>query len=186
MRLAKREKLVVFGGTGLLVSLLVWQFAVRPVMERASTVRRVVAEKREVLAQLRAKRLEYEKLQTERGRLHAMVARQQGNRRILSSIESARKTCGLSENVLSMKPATAAIDNAYEEVVVDVRLEGLTLAQLAQLVSFLSQLGAADATGGVTALEVRRADRGSARADDDSSLLAATVSVAAVTHAQHK
>ena len=183
MRLAKREKLVVLGGAGLLVLLLVLQFAVRPIMERASTVRRVVAEKRDVLAQLRAKRLEYERLQTEVGRLHAMVAQQQGNRRILSSIESVRKTCGLSENVLSMKPATVAIDNTYEEVVVEVRLEGLTLAQL---VSFLSQLGAAEAAGGITALEVRRADRSSARANDNSSLLAATISVAAVTHAQHK
>lgn len=175
MRLAKREKVVVLGGAGLLVLLLVLQFAVRPTMEQGSTLRRVVAEKRDVLAQLRAKRLEYEKLQTEIGRLHALVTQQQGNRRILSSIENVRKTCGLSENVLSMKPATTAIDNMYEEVVVEVRLESLTLAQL---VSFLSQLGVADSAG-ITALEVRRADR-------NSDSLAATISVAAVTYAQHK
>ncbi len=182
MRLAKREKLVVLGGAGLLVLLLALQFAVRPTVERASTLRRVVIEKREVLAQLRAKRLEYERLQGEIGHLHAMVAQQRGNRRMLSSIENVRKACGLSENVLSMKPATVAIDNTYEEVVVEVRLESLTLAQL---VSFLSQLDAVDAAG-ITALEVRRADRNSARPNDDSPLLAATVNVATVTYVQHK
>ncbi len=182
MRLAKREKLVVLGGAGLLVLLLVLQFGVRPTMERASTLQRVVAEKREVLTQLQAKRLEYERLQTEMGHLRTMVAQQQGNRRMLSSIENVRKACGLSENVLSMKPATAAIDDRYGEVTVEVRLESLTLAQL---VSFLSQLDSVDAAG-ITGLEVRRADRNSARPNDDSPLLAATINVATVTYAQHK
>jgi len=101
---------------------------------------------------------------------------------MLSSIENVRKACGLPENVLSMKPATVAIDGTYEEVTVEVRLESLTLAQL---VSFLSQLDAVDAAG-ITALEVRRADRNSVRANDDSPLLAATINVATITYAQRK
>lgn len=163
MHLAKREKLVVLGGAGLLVLLLAVQFAARPTVERASTLRRVVTEKREILAQLWAKSREYERLQAEVGRLRSAIIGQEESRRILSTIERVRQAAKLPEDALSMKPTTAAIDREYEETVVEVVLDSVTLAQL---IAFLSQLDSPDLPGGIKALDVGRADRnpGSLRA----------------------
>jgi len=175
MRLAKREKLVVLGGAGLLVLLLVLQFAVRPTMERASTLRRVVAEKREVLGQLRAKSREYEGLQTEVGRLRSAISGQEENRSILSAIERVRQAAKLPDNALSMKPTTTAIDKEYQETVVEVVLDNVTLAQL---IAFLSQLDSPDLPGGIKALDVGHTDR-------NPSSLRATIQIATVTRIKH-
>lgn len=156
MQTTKREKLVIFGGAGILGLLLVLQFVVHPAFVRISTLRRVVEAKHAILADLRGKGLEYQKLQAQVNRLRSMMGPQQEGRRILSSIEKIRQTCGLPENVLSLKPTTTTIDARYQEILVEVRLDGVGFAQL---VAFLTQLDSLSLAGGIKALDVQHADR---------------------------
>jgi len=173
MQLMKREKAIVACGAGLLAMLVVVQFVVRPARERISTLRRVVADKRDVLAQIQAKGQDYRNLETQVAQLRSMVVPQQESRRILSTLERIREECGLPQQTLSLKPTTAAIDDKYQQTVVEVRLEGVTLAQI---VAFLNRLDALVLAGGIRSLEVRRADR-------DPGLLRATVQLTTVAHA---
>ena len=168
--LAKRDKLVVFGGAGLLVLLLSLQLVLRPALERASTLRRVVAEKREVLVQMRAKSQEYKQLQAEVSQMRSSISGQGESRKILSTIERLRQAAKLPDDALSMKPTTTAIDKEYEETVVEISLDGTTLAQL---VAFLSQLDSSDLAGGIKALDVGRANR-------DPGALRVTIQLATV------
>ena len=163
MDLTKREKTLVVGGILFLAILLGLQFVVRPAMEQVTTLRRVVADKRETLIRLRAMSVEYEKLEGEVSRLRSMIERQDQGPGILTTVERLRETAGLSENALSLKPTTVTMDDGYQETVVEIRLEGITLAQL---VRFLSQLESLELAGGIKSLEVRHADRspGSLRA----------------------
>jgi type II secretory pathway component PulM len=174
MRLVKREKLIVLGGAGLLALLLALQFAVRPFMERTSTLRRVVVEKREVLAQLQAKAQEYERLQADVSQLRSSLGRQEESRKILSTIERLRQAAKLPEDALSMKPTTTAIDKEYQETVIEVVLDSVTLAQL---IAFLSQLDSPDLLGGIKALDVGRADR-------NPEALRATIELATVARVE--
>ncbi|MBN1507514.1 MAG: type II secretion system protein M [Sedimentisphaerales bacterium] len=155
--LAKREKLAVCGGTGFLVLLLTLQWVLRPALERASTLRRVVAEKQEILVQLRAKSQEYKQLEAEVGQLRSSIGRQGESRKIFSMIERLRQAAGLPDDALSMKPTTTAIDKEYEETMVEISLDGVTLAQL---VAFLSQLESSGLPGGVKSLDIGHAGRG--------------------------
>jgi type II secretory pathway component PulM len=173
MQPTKREKTVILGGAGVLGLFLVLQFVVHPAMERLSMLRRVVSDKREILADLRGKSLEYKSLEAEVNRLRSVIGQQQEGRRILSSIERIRQTCGLSENVLSLKPTTTTIDTRYQETLVEVRLDGV---KLAQLVAFLTQLDSLNLAGGVKALEVQHADR-------SPGSLRAVIQLSTVTHA---
>jgi len=170
MPLVKREKMVVLGGAGLLGLLLVAQFGVRPTLERASTLRRVVAERREILIQLRAKSQEYKQLQTEVDQLGSAISGQEESRKILSAIERVRQAAKLPEDALSMKPTTTSIDKDYQETVVEVVLDSLTFAQL---IDFLSQLDSLGLPGSIKALDVGRADR-------NPGMLRATIQMAAV------
>jgi type II secretory pathway component PulM len=156
MQTTKREKLVICGGVGLLGLLLVLQFVVHPALARIATLRRVVEAKHAILADVQGKGLEYQKLEAQVNRLRSMMGQPQEGRKILSSIEKIRQTCGLPENALSLKPTTTTIDARYQEILVEVRLDGVGLAQL---VAFLTQLDALNLAGGVKALEVQHADR---------------------------
>ena len=173
MQVTKREKTVILGGAGVLVLLLVWQGIVHPALARVSMLRRVVNDKRAILADVQGKSLEYQKLAAEVTQLRSLIGPQQESRRILSSIERIRQTCGLSENVLSLKPTTTTIDARYQETIVEVRLDGV---QFAQLVAFLSQLDSLKLAGGIKTLEVQHADR-------SPGALRAVIQLSAVTHA---
>jgi type II secretory pathway component PulM len=156
MDLTKREKTFVIGGIGLLVVLLMLQLVLRPAMERMSTLRRVVATKRQTLAELRGKSLEYRKLKTEVDTLRQAIEKQEGGPQVLSTVERIRQTCDLSDNVSSLKPTTVAIDDQYQETVVEIQLERITMKKL---VRFLSELESVEVSGGIRSLEIRRTDR---------------------------
>jgi type II secretory pathway component PulM len=172
MQPTRREKTVIVAGVGVLAVLAVLQFVVHPTLERISMLRRVIGDKREILAELRAKSLEYKKLDAEVNRLRALIGQQEEGRKILSSIERIRQACGLSENILSLKPTTTVIDTQYQETVVEVRLEGL---KYAQLVTFLSQLDSLNLAGGIKTLEVQHADR-------SPGLLKAVIQLSTIVH----
>ena len=156
MQLTKREKTVVIAGASFLVLLIVVQLIVRPTTERISMLRRVVADKRAALTDLRTGSREYQTLTEEVERLRSMISRQQESRTMLSAIERIGEASGLSENVLSLKPTTVTMDEEYEETVVEIRLDRITLAQLVEFLGKLESLGRA---GGIKALDVRRAER---------------------------
>ena len=156
MQMTKREKTVVIAGASFLVLLIVVQLIVRPTTERISMLRRVVADKRAALTDLRAGSREYQTLTEEVERLRSMISRQQESRTMLSAIERIGEASGLSENVLSLKPTTVTMDEEYEETVVEIRLDRITLAQLVEFLGKLESLGRA---GGIKALDVRRAER---------------------------
>jgi hypothetical protein len=171
MHVTKTEQWFLVGGAIFLGLLMISQVLVRPTMDRISTLRRVVTDKRANLSQLQAKSQEYQLLKTEVARLRAVIEQQGGGRRILSTLERIREDCGLSDNVVSLKPTTTAINDEYQETTIEVRLDGITLAQLIQ---FLSQIDSLELAGGIRALEVRHADR-------SPNLLKATVQVATVS-----
>jgi type II secretory pathway component PulM len=156
MQLTKRERTVVIAGASFLALLVVVQFIVRPTTERISMLRRVVADKRAALSDLQAGSAEYETLTGEVERLRSMISRQQESRTMLSAIERIGEASGLSENVLSLKPTTVTMDEEYEETVVEIRLDRITLAQLVEFLGKLESLGRA---GGIKAVDVRRAER---------------------------
>lgn len=137
-------------------------------------LRRVIGDKREILAELRGRGLEYKKLDAEVSQLRSMIGQQEEGRRILSSIERIRQACGLSENMLSLKPITTMIDTRYQETVVEVRLDGI---KFAQLVAFLSQLDSLNCAGGIKSLEVQHADR-------NPGLLRAVIQLSTVIRAE--
>ncbi|MCU0913262.1 MAG: type II secretion system protein GspM [Planctomycetes bacterium] len=171
MQLSRREKIVIIGSVGILGLLLVLQFVVRPVRERIVTLRRVVTDKRDILGQLRQKSLDYQRLEAQANQLRSLIGPQQEGRRILSSLSRIRQASGVPENMLSLKPTTTAIDNRYQETVVEVRLDGVTYAHL---VAFLRELEALDLAGGVKTLEVQHADR-------NPGLLRAVIQLSTVT-----
>jgi len=165
MQLTKRERTVVVAGACFLVLLVVLQFIVRPTTERISMLGRVVADKRNVLTDLRAKSLEYKTLAEEVDRLRSMISQQQESRTMLSAIERIGEASGLSDTTVTM-------DEEYEETVVEIRLDRITLAQLVEFLAKLESLGRA---GGIKALEVRHADR-------SEGALRAVVQLATVSH----
>lgn len=173
MNLTRREKTVVFGGLSVLVVLLAVQFLVRPALDRMSTLRRIIASKQQELAELNAKSFNYKQIEIEVRKLRFTVDQQDQGPSILAAVEYVRQASGLSDNILSLRPISVALDERYQETVVEIQLQGVTMAQLVQL---LSRLESVDFPGGIKSLDIRRAQQ-------DSDGLRVNVQVAAVSRA---
>ncbi len=153
MSLTKREKIIVIAGILSFGLLLSFQVFIRPSLSRTKTLKRVVLEKREVLANLVTMSREYNSLQEQLERIRKSIANQQKDRKLLSSLESMQRDCGLSKNVVSMSPSTTAISNIYEKTNVDIKYGAVTWEQIIQL---LSKIQSSDMLIGIKYLEIKR------------------------------
>lgn len=152
MALTKREKQLVIAVTIFLGLIVAFQIFIRPALSRVWTLRRVVAEEREILGMLQTKSRQFKALQSQLEQIHQGIAHQQEKRQILSFIERLQKDCGLVQKVVYMKPTTTAISDMYEETNVEVKFGAVSLDQLIQ---FLLKIESSELLVRVRALDIR-------------------------------
>ena len=137
IRLTQREKLLA---GSLLIFATAWTLftvVVSPALDRIETLNRVVSEKQQELEQVREISNEYIYLSNSLDNLNAKVDLQQETFELLPFLESLIGECGLSDNVETMKRQVLPIDSNFSRIVVEVRLERLSIGRL---VDFLSKI----------------------------------------------
>ena len=130
MRLMRREIWLATGLGALVVIWAIFAFGVSPALERMETLNRVIPEKLSELELLRAKTAEFVALRGGIEGLRTKIASQEQTFELLPFLDSLIAECGLTQNVVTMKPQTSQLGSNYRETVVEVKMEGLTLRQL--------------------------------------------------------
>ena len=162
MALTQREKQFAIGGAVLLGLIIAFQILVQPTLHRVRTLKRIVAEKQEILGELRAKSKEYNALRSQLEQIRLTIERQQRGRQMLSLIERVQKDCGLMQKVVYMTPTTTAISDMYEKTNVEVKFGAVTLDQIIQ---FLLKIESSQLVVGVRSLEIKCGVQNSALLD---------------------
>ena len=137
IRLTQREKLLA---GGLVIFAAAWSLfavTVNPAFDRIKTLNRVISEKQQELEQVREISNEYIYLSNSLDNLNAKVDLKQETFKLLPFLESLIDECGLSDNVETMKRQVLPIDSNFSRIVVEVRLERLSIGRL---VDFLSKI----------------------------------------------
>jgi type II secretory pathway component PulM len=130
MRLTYREHVLIAGGVVLMAGWALFAFGIRPALERIETLNRVIPEKESELERLRIDAREYVALREEMEGLHAKIASQEKTFELLPFIESLVQECGLAQNVLAIEPVASQPEGDYQEIVVEIEMENVTLRQL--------------------------------------------------------
>jgi len=144
MMLSAREKHLVAAGVTLVALVVAVQVFVRPAARRLETLRRVVPQKEQDLAQLKANSAEYLALKSDIQGMRETVGRHEGDFHILSFLEQVQNECGLRRNVAYMKPSTvAAADGTYVETRVEAKLQEVTLQQITKFLLRIESDGSA-------------------------------------------
>lgn len=175
MHLTQREKQFAIGGIVFLGVFVAFQVFVRPALSRVGTLKRVVAEKREVLSQLRAKSDKYTVMRDKLKQIRLAVQQQQTDGQMLSFIERVQRDSGLIRNVVYMTPTTTAIGDTYERTSVEVKFGAITLEQIVQ---FLLKIESSKLNVGIRAVDIKRTVQ-------NPALLDAVIQVACVTTVEH-
>ena len=132
IRLTHRERWLIVGIAVLSMTWALYRLGVAPALERIETLKRVIPEKVGELERLRTNALEYATLQYNLERLRTKIVSQEKTLELLPFVESLVAECGLTRNVKVMKPVVTQSETGYQETVVEIEIENLTLRQLCE------------------------------------------------------
>ena len=153
IRLTRREKLLA---GGLIIFVAVWSLyalAISPALDRIKTLDRIISEKKQELEQVREISKEYIYLNNGLNNLNTKVDSQRETFELLPFLESLIDECGLSKNVETMKRQILQIDSNFSRIIVEVRLERLSIGRL---VDFLSKIESSHARVRTKSLYIKK------------------------------
>ncbi|MBN2314100.1 MAG: hypothetical protein JXM79_09230 [Sedimentisphaerales bacterium] len=134
MRLTRREYRLAVGVAVITIAWALFAFGFSPMLERMETLKRVIPEKQNELDRLRVKAGEYMSLREELEDLRAKISSQEKNFELLPFIESLVEQCSLTQNVKMMKQVASYPDTDFQEVIVEIEIENVTLRQLCEFI----------------------------------------------------
>jgi hypothetical protein len=171
MKLTQREKQLIFAGVFLSGLIFIFHVFGRPAIDKVEDLRRIVSDKKEILVELHAKSEKYKNLLRELEKIRSEIGRQPEEGKVLSFIERVQKNSGLMQKVVYMKPSAIMVNDVYERKIIEIKLQGITLNQLVQL---LLKIKSSDLAIGIRTLEIKRGIR-------DSELLDTTVQLVSLS-----
>jgi type II secretory pathway component PulM len=136
MKLTRRETWLLAGFVAFIATWATFVFAISPAVERIDTLNRAFPEKQNMLYELIADSKQYLALQAKLQQLERNVMEDKGFE-LLTFLESAVKTTGLTEKVTAMKQNLLPLDSRFHQTAVEIALESLAFEQL---VDFLAEL----------------------------------------------
>ena len=130
--LQRREQILV-AGAGIVVLLAVlFAFVVDPLLARAADLDRRLAAASRQLAELQALRVDYQRQEQIIDRIDAQLRRQPRTFVIFSHLEQVAGQSGIQDKIQSMNTVAGPPNTVYKEDSVEVKMEGVTLAQLTE------------------------------------------------------
>ena len=136
LKLGKRERTFVVGGVGLLALFALVQFALVPFFENKKKVSGALDRQEKILQEMIVLSKEYEGLQEDTEVMKGALGRRSPDFTLFSFLERKAREAGVRQNIKSMSTTRGMTAGAYEETLVDIRLEKLTLRQLVQFLYY--------------------------------------------------
>ena len=130
MKLAKREKYLVTLCVCALAVFLLVRFVVFPFIDGRERVRRGVAAKEKGLQEILVLGAEYEAQKKGATGVQQVLARRKKGFTLFSFLERAAGEVEVKDNIKYMKPSTSQGTGQYKEIMVEMKLEKITLSQL--------------------------------------------------------
>jgi len=132
-RLAPRERAMVLGATGVTLVLLLWLAVIEPLGDSLTRLERDVTKSREDAAGIGTLVTRYRGLRAEVDRLERTASSEQGGASLFAQLESIAVPVAGRERIVAMNPSTRAIGNELQQELVEMRIEGITMRALVNL-----------------------------------------------------
>jgi len=130
-KLSRREKIIVGGGSGLLILFLLIQLVVVPVFERNARMTRAVQSKTQILADMQRLKSEYDSLSSRAKQSEARFTRRDKGFTLFSFLDQLAGQARVKERVSYMRPSKIEQKNSPLKLSrVEMKLEAVTLEQL--------------------------------------------------------
>ena len=130
MKLAAREKNLIWVGAVCVVIFLVLQFLVFPFFESKKRMARGLKAKERELTEIARLSAEYKTYQAASQGIREALAKRKGGFTLFSFLDDAAGKAQVKTHIKYMKPSTSVSTGPFKESMVEMKLEALTLQQL--------------------------------------------------------
>jgi len=131
--LAARERMIVAIGTAVVVASLLFLIVIDPLITRIDKVDRQTARKSKERVELSVMATEYAAKQARLAKLEQRLPAGDGQFSLLAFMEEAAASVQIRDRIVGMQPQQATVQHGYQEMAVDLRLDGVQLPQLLAL-----------------------------------------------------
>jgi len=152
MQLAKREKYFIALAVVVLVLALVIGLVIMPFFEKRELLQNNLAVKQSNLQEMIALHQEYLALQQDSNTLAQRLANRPQNFTLFSYLEKAAGDAGIKDNIKYMKPSASTGKGLFNEALVEMKLERITLGQM---VGFLRLIESPDNLVGIKRISIQ-------------------------------
>ena len=130
-----REKRTVVIGAVAVIAFGGYQLVIRRAIERQRTLERIVAEETEALRKIRDRAGRYQTMAASMERIRGGLNGADDGSRLMTAVQAAAQQLKIDGNIVDLKPAAAPLAGGrYTEMTLDLRLEGVTLGELTELI----------------------------------------------------
>ena len=136
-RLEKREKYILLFGVFFVLGFIVLQAMVLPYVEARQTMTRSLSRNETELVDIQLLRQEYLELKSRQGDIEKRLTERTPGFSLFSFLEEQAAATKVKNRVTYMKPTANEIDEGFNESIVEMKMERVTLDQL---VAFLVEI----------------------------------------------
>jgi general secretion pathway protein M len=138
-RLSQREQWMIGWGAVITVGLILYTFAVDPLLERMEVLDRLIPQKRDELKDLDRLRETYDRLKGRLSLLDQQVQSTTPDFSLLAFVEATVQERVGKAHLAGIRPQPSLPFEGYEETVVEVKLEKVSLGQIVAFLAGLEQ-----------------------------------------------
>jgi general secretion pathway protein M len=136
-RLEKREKYILLFGVFFVIGFIVLQAMVLPYVDARQTMTRSLSRNESELVDIQLLRQEYLELKSRQGDIEKRLTARTPGFSLFSFLEEQAAATKVKNSVTYMKPSANEIDEGFNESIVEMKMERVTLDQL---VAFLVKI----------------------------------------------
>jgi len=132
MKLAKREKIFVCAASALIFLFLIIELLIAPLIDKKAEWRKEIIAKERGIEELDEMSRKYQVMDKLSGNITNVLSKRQGGFTLFSFLETAAGQANVKNNIKYMKPSESKGSGDYMEVMVEMKLEAITLDQLTE------------------------------------------------------
>ncbi len=130
MNISSRDRMMLTVGGVSVLLFLVLQFAIFPLMDKRDRLRQGIAAREKALVEMKELQVQYQQLHSKANILLDQLVGRQSGFSLFSFLEQMAARSEVKKNISYMKPSETADDGPFKEVLVEMKLQAVSLKQL--------------------------------------------------------
>lgn len=136
-KITPRDRIVLTAGGVCVLLFLILQFGIFPLMDNRDRLKRGITAREKALAEMSELQVQYRQLHSKANTLLDQLVGRQSDFSLFSFMEQMAAKSEVKKNISYMKPSETADEGPFKEVLVEMKLQAISLKQLVDFLTLV-------------------------------------------------